>query len=204
MAPHMLHPGNWLAAIDGLSRIPAILVLGLSLSMLVFGLRFFKYYLLMGVGLGGWLLGTMLAGMMQVEGWYVALPNALILIGVALPFSKFGPPLAAGLLAGCGVGTIAANVLDVGPFWMAFAIGLFGGVVMAVIAPRFTTVLFCATCGAAGAIASVGAALRTSKGWLAPGAYVDYPVVYVIAGATLFITAMIVQVALEPDAQAGR
>jgi hypothetical protein len=104
-----------------------------------------------------------------------------------------------GFVAGCGIGTLVASGLNLGGFWVAFAVGLFVGVSLAVLASRFTIALFCAGCGTMVAVAALGAAVRASKGWLAPGGYVDYPVIYVIVGAVLFVAAMIAQVALEPE-----
>ncbi len=199
MTPRVLHPGEWLAAIEGLPRIPAILVLVAALSMLVFGLRGFEHYVRLVAGIGGWVAGMTLAKMMHVTGWYVAVPTAAILVAMVWPVSRYAAPVLTGLVTGCGVGTLVASGLELGGFWVAFAVGLFVGVSLAVLAPRFTIALLCAACGTMAAVAALGAAVRASQGWLSPGGYVDYPVIYVIVGAVLFVAAMIAQVALEPD-----
>ncbi|MFC1611251.1 hypothetical protein ACFL6C_09840 [Myxococcota bacterium] len=199
MTPRYFHPGEWLAAIDGLPRLPAILVLVTSLSMLVLGLRGFKYYIRLYVGFGGWVGGAILAKLMHVSSWTVALPTALIGIALVWPVSSYAAPVVIGFILGCGFGTLVANGLGLGGFWLAFAVGLFAGVSLTVLATRFTIALFCAACGTMAVVASLGAAVRASGGWLAPGGYVDFPVIYVILGAVLFVAAMIAQVALEPE-----
>ena len=115
------------------------------------------------------------------------------------PVSQWAAPVLTGFVMGCGIGTLVASGLGLGGFWVAFAVGLFVGVSLAVLASRFTIALFCAGCGTMAAVAALGATIRASQGWLAPGGYVDYPVIYVIVGAVLFVAAMIAQVALEPD-----
>jgi hypothetical protein len=140
-----------------------------------------------------------LAHLMHVKGWYVALPTALVAAGAIWPATAAAAPALSGVLLGSLVGTLVANGLQLANFWFGFAAGFFLGATLAVVANRFATVLLCSTCATLAIVATLGAAVRGASGFLAPGGYVDYPVIYVIVGAVLFVLAMIAQVALEPE-----
>ncbi len=200
MAPRLLNPVEWLSLLDGMPRVPAAVVVAIALTLLALGLRWFKLYVRLGVGLAGWIGGMALAKLMHVTDWYVALPSAAIAVGVVWPITQYLGPVLIGVVSGAGVGTLVANGLGLVDFWLGFAGGFFVGVTLAVLAARFTVSLFCAAIGTLAIISGIGAVVRATDGVFAPGAYVDYPVVYVIVGAFFFVGAMIAQVALEPEA----
>lgn len=199
MAPRFLHPAEWLALLDGMPRIPAIVVLVAAASILVLGLRWFPWYVRLAGAVCGWTGGMMLARLMHVKGWYVALPLSLVAIGAVWAITRFVTPVLMGVVVGSLVGTLVANGLELANFWFGFAAGFFLGLTLAVVASRFATVLLCSICATLAIVATLGAAVRLKTGFLSPGGYVDYPVIYVIVGAVLFVVAMIAQVALEPD-----
>lgn len=175
-----------------------------SLSMLVLGMRGFRYYVCLGAAVGGWLGGMVLGDLMHVTAWYVAGPATLITLGLVWPISKWSAPVVIGAATGSAIGTLVANGFELGGFWLAFAVGLFGGVSLTVLAPRFAIALFTAAWGTLGLVATLGAVVRAQEGWLSPGGYLHYSTVYVIAGPIIFVVAMIVQVALEPEPLLGQ
>jgi hypothetical protein len=202
VVPRYLNPVDWLALIDSLPRLPALALALVALSMLVLGMRGFKFYVLLGFATAAWVGGMVLARLMVVTSWYVAVPATIISLGILWRIAGVLAPLVIGFVAGCGAGSLIVRGFDVNMFWVAFAGGLVLGVTLAVLASRFTTALFCATAASLTLIAALGAVVRAGDGWLAPGAYREYPVVFVIAGAMLFVGSMITQVALEPEPMA--
>jgi hypothetical protein len=173
--------------------------------MLVLGLRFFRWYVRVGVAIAGWFFGSYLATQMHVTQWIMGLATTLVVLLLSWSLVRFAAPVLMGLASGGSLGTLFADGLEITNFWVAFAVGAVVGVVLAVVASRFTIALFCAACGTLSVIAALGAVAGAASGWLAPGGYVDYPVIYVVVGAVLFVAAIIAQVALEPDTPlAGR
>ena len=199
MVPQALNPLEWLAVVDGLPRIPAVALLVVAVSMLAFGLRAFRYYIRLGCAVAAWVGGTMLGNLMLVTTWYVALPATVLAVVLVCRIAPLIAPLTIGWVAACAVGTLVVKGFAVHTFWLAFAAGLVAGVTLAVLAPRFTTALFSAASAALAIISSLGVAVAAPNGWLAPGGYRDYPVLFVIAGAVLFVASMITQVAIEPE-----
>jgi hypothetical protein len=199
VVPSYLNPVGWLALADGLPRLPALVLAIVAVSMLALGMRGFKFYVRLLFAAAGWVGGTFLAEMMVVTHWYVALPAALIVLGIVWRIAGVLAPLVIGFVAGCGVGTLVVNGFEIDVFWVGFAGGLVAGATLAVMASRFITALFCAGAASLAIISVLGAVARASSGWLSPGAYRQNPVVFVILGAVLFVASMITQVALEPE-----
>ncbi len=197
--PRLLHPAQWLVLIETLPRVGAMVFLLACLSMLALGLKGFKLYFCAGVGLLAWAMGVRLATLMHVTYWFVAAPMVLLGVALAWPASRYAAPLVVGFVAACTLGTFVAAGLDLGGFWIAFPFGLFGGVLFAVLAPRFSVAVLCAAVGSVGVVAALGAVVRAKEGLLSPGAYARDPVIFVIAGALLFVVGLVAQVALEPD-----
>ena len=167
--------------------------------MLAFGMRGFRLYVRLLFSAAGWWGGMLLADMMVVTRWYVALPAGIIALVIVWRIAGVLAPLVIGFVVACGVGTLVVNGFEIQMFWVAFAGGLALGATLAVLASRFITALFCAGMASLTIIATLGAIVRAGAGWLSPGGYRQFPVVFVIVGAVLFVASMITQVALEPE-----
>ncbi|MBI5508277.1 MAG: hypothetical protein HY903_05945 [Deltaproteobacteria bacterium] len=188
-----------MAQIDGLPRLHAVLLVGVAVSMLAFGLRASKTYVRLLFATAAWVGGGMLGKMMVVTEWYVALPAALIALGLVWRVAGVLRPLVIGFVAGCGVGVLLVKGFEIDMFWAGFAGGAGVGVALALVASRFITALFCAVSGAVVIVSGIGAVVRLPGGMLSVGAYERYPMMFLVTGAVLFIVSMVTQVALEPD-----
>lgn len=198
--PPILSPPHWLSALDSLPRFAALAALVVFLSMLVVGLRYFHYYVLLLAMVGGWAGGAILAQLMHVRIPFVAGPTALMALAVVWPVRRYAAPFVVGITAACSVGTMVVRGFELDAFWVGFSAGLFIGVALAVLASRFAIAVFTSACGTLGVVATLGAVVRASEGWLSPGGYWYSPMVYVVAGPITFVVALVVQVSLEPDA----
>jgi hypothetical protein len=202
LVPNLFIPSEWLAAVHTLPRLSATIAMALSISMLAVGLRAYRWYLVAAAAASAWVVGLLLAHLMNVTGWYVALPSVVLVAPLVWPsrVAKMVMPLCVGFAVGCALGAFFAFGAEIASFWLGFAIGACGGTAAALLAPRFMNALFFACAGAMGFVASLGAVVRASDGLFAAGAYREDPTIFLIVALLLVIGSTIAQAALDPEA----
>lgn len=195
---------TWLEYLHKLPQAYALAVLAVSLSALIFGLRWERYYACIGAAALGWFAGCALAKLMYVEAWYVGVPVAILATISMWQVSSLVLSTLAGAAVGAGTGVIAYRVHG-SPLavWLSGAAGFMLGWALRVAARRFVTALLIGVIGVVHVIATLGAAVHASHGWFAPGAYRDTPLPFIIAGTVLLLVSIIVQVMLEPESSAA-
>jgi hypothetical protein len=198
VVPTTLDPAVWMVHLAQLPRPAATVVLLACLALLVMGLRWLRYFLIVGAMVAAAGGGNWLAGLMHVNGWFVAVPAAVA--GGALGF--FITPLirfvAVAFGCACGTGVLVVWGMELPGFLAAFLVGALVGVAFSALAPRFSGALLAVTVGTLGAISTLGTALGVRYGGLAAGAYRVYPTSYGIAAGAILLVSLIVQLARDP------
>ena len=169
-----------------------------ALSMLVLGLRWFRIYMTLGAAAVGWGVGLMLARLMHVRGWYVAVPTALLVAGAGYLLVKVLRVVLLAAAGGCCMGVFVVKGLELDAYWAGFALGALAALGLAALAPRFSAALLCSAAGSVAVIMALGQVVRAASGPFAPEGFVRYPVAFLAAGMLLFVFSMVAQVALEP------
>jgi hypothetical protein len=198
VGPAALDPAQWMAFLSALPRSLAALVWIASLSMLVFGLRGYRYFLIAGAmlaaGGGGWAL----AGLMHVTGWYVAIPAVVAALAVGVFAFVALRLLAVTVVCACFAALFVVRALELPAWAIAFAGGAVAGLVFAYLAPRFSAALLASIAGTFGALATLGALFRVPGSPFGVKAYVEYPMTYVVVGLVMALTALVAQLVRDP------
>jgi hypothetical protein len=193
---------NVIAWVEALTRVPrdvAVVVGVVGASMLMVGLRLWRWYMALAVAVPGWLLGVSLASHMGVSRWYVSPIAAALTGGLGYLSAPFLLPLLVGAVFAAAMATVIGPDLDAATTWLVGGGGLATGTALALLFRRFATALLF---GVLGAIAIVGVArpiLGAPGGAL--GQALDNRVVWAIGATVLLVFAMIAQPALEPEAE---
>lgn len=185
-------------ALATLPRLLAVVVWLASASMLVFGLRGYRYYLTAGAmlaaGGGGWALAVP----MNVNHWYVAVPAALA--GLALGVFAFVAVrlFAVAIISACGIAWFVVRALDLPAFTVAFGVGAVVGLGFAYLAPRFSAALLASVAGTIGVLCTLGTLVRWTNSPLAVDAVLKYPLTYTVVGLVMSMTALVAQLVRDP------
>lgn len=197
--PNFFDPMLWLGKLSALPPPVAIATFVCGLSLLIVGLRFFRAYMLLAVGIAAWVAGSFLADVMLVRSWTIGSASAFLAMGVAWPVVGVLGIGAMGFTGGTLLGVFVDKGLELGNYWLVFPLGFFVAVVCAVLAPRFAVTILCAGTGVFLTLGTLGAVARAPDGLFSRAAYLDNPWKFVIFGTVLFVVAVIVQVILSPD-----